>query len=228
MQKKNLYKVIIREGYMRRKTRTKVKKYLKIVGIIIGVILLIVGIFFAIKLSRRPEISYEDGIIGKNPFIEITIDLANKEVKRDNVDSSLRDEFNITEEQENLAYASVEEMQNLLSNSVFDISIDGQKFTIKNKYQTKKFIVEASEIKQKVEGEEITELSDSLYLLSFYSEKLTKAMYNYYQNQEYIKQIYNDEIFIDEPINDISQTVYGNSRSYLNWAFIGINANGVR
>ncbi len=213
---------------MRRKTRTKVKKYLKIVGIIIGVILLIVGIFFAIKLSRRPEISYEDGIIGKNPFIEITIDLANKEVKRDNVDSSLRDEFNITEEQENLAYASVEEMQNLLSNSVFDISIDGQKFTIKNKYQTKKFIVEASEIKQKVEGEEITELSDSLYLLSFYSEKLTKAMYNYYQNQEYIKQIYNDEIFIDEPINDISQTVYGNSRSYLNWAFIGINANGVR
>ena len=201
---------------MRRKTRTKVKKYLKIIGIIVGIILLIIGIIFAIKLSKRPEISYEDGLVGKNPFIEITIDLANKEVKRDNTETSLRDEFDITEEQENLAYTSVEEMQNLLSDSVFDISLDGQKFTIKNQYQTKKFIVEADEVKQKVEGEEITELSQGMYLLSFYSERLTKAMYNYYQNQEYIKQIYNDEIFIDEPINDISQTVYGDTRSYSN------------
>lgn len=201
---------------MRRKTRTKVKKYLKIIGIIVGIILLIIGIIFAIKLSRRPEISYEDGLVGKNPFIEITIDLANKEVKRDNTETSLRDEFDITEEQENLAYTSVEEMQNLLSDSVFDISLDGQKFTIKNQYQTKKFIVEANEVKHKVEGEEITELSQGMYLLSFYSERLTKAMYNYYQNQEYIKQIYNDEIFIDEPINDISQTVYGDTRSYSN------------
>ncbi len=213
---------------MRRKTRTKVKKYIKIIGIIVGVILLIVGIFFAIKLSRRPEISYEDGIIGKNPFIEITIDLANKEVKRDNVDSSLRDEFDITEEQENLAYTSVEEMQKLLSDSVFDISVDGQKFTIKNKYQTKKFIVEADEVKQTVEGEEITELSQGMYLLSFKTERLTKAMYSYYQNQEYIKQIYNDEIFIDEPINDISQTVYGDTRSYINKAFFRCNSNWVR
>ena len=201
---------------MRRKTRTKVKKYLKIIGIIVGIIVLIIGIIFAIKLSRRPEISYEDGLVGKNPFIEITIDLANKEVKRDNTETSLRDEFDITEEQENLAYTSVEEMQNLLSDSVFDISLDGQKFTIKNQYQTKKFIVEADEVKHKVEGEEITELSQGMYLLSFYSERLTKAMYNYYQNQEYIKQIYNDEIFIDEPINDISQTVYGDTRSYSN------------
>ncbi len=201
---------------MRRKTRTKVKKYLKIIGIIVGIILLVIGIIFAIKLSRRPEISYEDGLVGKNPFIEITIDLANKEVKRDNTETSLRDEFDITEEQENLAYTSVEEMQNLLSDSVFDISLDGQKFTIKNQYQTKKFIVEANEVKHKVEGEEITELSQGMYLLSFYSERLTKAMYNYYQNQEYIKQIYNDEIFIDEPINDISQTVYGDTRSYSN------------
>ena len=201
---------------MRRKTRTKVKKYLKIIGIIVGIIVLIIGIIFAIKLSRRPEISYEDGLVGKNPFIEITIDLANKEVKRDNTETSLREEFDITEDQENLAYTSVEEMQNLLSDSVFDISLDGQKFTIKNQYQTKKFIVEADEVKHKVEGEEITELSQGMYLLSFYSERLTKAMYNYYQNQEYIKQIYNDEIFIDEPINDISQTVYGDSRSYSN------------
>ena len=213
---------------MRRKTRTKVKKYLKIIGIIIGIILLIVGIFFAIKLSRRPEISYEDGIVGKNPFIEITIDLASKEVKRDNLESSLRDEFDITEEQENLAYTSVEEMQNLLSDSVFDISVDGQKFTIKNKYQTKKIIVEADEVKQTVDGEEITELSQGMYLLSFKTERLTKAMYSYYQSQEYIKQIYNDEIFIDEPINDISQTVYGDTRSYFDKAFFRCNSNWVR
>ena len=191
---------------MRRKTRTKVKKYLKIVGIIIGIILIILGIVFVIKLSQKPEISYDDGIVGKNYFTEITIDMSNKEVKRDNKETSLREEFDISEEQETIAFTSNEEMQNLFADSVFDISLDGTKFTIRNKFQTKKFIVEADNIKQTVEGEKIDEL------LTFYSEKLTKAMYNYYQEQNYIKAVYNDEVFIDEPINDISQTVYGESR----------------
>ena len=63
---------------MRRKTRTKVKRGLIIAGIVIGIILLIIGIILVIKLHKKPEISYDDGITGKNYFKEITIDISSK------------------------------------------------------------------------------------------------------------------------------------------------------
>ena len=197
----------LREVFMRRKTRTKVKKRLKILGIIVGIILIIIGIILLIKLNQKPEISYDDGLVCKNYFTEITIDLNTKEVKRDDIKSSLREEFDISEEQETISFTSEEEMRNLLSNTVFDISLDGKVFTIKNPFQTKNIIVKAKDIKEKVDGEEITKITDDLYILSFYSEKLTKAMYNYYKSQEYIEKIFYDDVFIDEPINDISQTM---------------------
>ena len=213
---------------MRRKTRTKVKKYLKIVGIIIGIILIIVGIIFAIKLSKRPQISYDDGLVCKNYFKEITIDLSNKEVKRDNKKSSLTEEFDITEEQASLGFTTKEEMLKLLSDSVFEISDEGQILKIKNPYQTKTLLVKAEDIKQTVEGTKITELSNNLYALNFYSEKLTKAMYNYYKEQNYIQKVYCDEIYIDKPINDISQTVYGESRSRISPSFTRSYYHGIR
>lgn len=201
---------------MRRKTRTKVKKGLIISGIIVGIILIIIGIILLIKLNQKPEISYDDVLVGKNYFKQITINLNNKEVKRDDIESSLKEEFDISEEQENLAFSSEEEMKNFLSNSVFDISIDKQIFTIKNPFQTKNIIVKADDIHEKVEGEEIVKVADKLYILSFYSEKLTKAMYNYYKDKNYIDKIFYDDVFIDEPINDISQTMYGETEVNLN------------
>lgn len=201
---------------MRRKTRTKVKKGLIISGIIVGIILIIIGIILLIKLNQKPDISYDDILVGKNYFKQITIDLNTKEVKRDNIETSLKEEFDISEEQENLAFSSEEEMKKFLSDSVFDVSTDKQIFTIKNPFQTKNIIVKAEEIHEKVEGEEIIKVADKLYILSFYSEKLTKAMYNYYKDKQYIEKIFYDDIFIDEPINDISQTMYGETEVNLN------------
>lgn len=201
---------------MRRKTRTKVKNGLIITGIIVGIILIIIGIILAVRLNRKPEISYDDSLVCRNYFTEITIDLNTKKVKRDDIDSSLKEEFDISEEQETLAFSSEEEMRNFLSDSVFEISADKQIFTIKNPFQTKNIIVVADEIKEKVDGEEIIEITDGLYILSFYSEKLTKAMYNYYKDQDYIKKIFYDDVFINEPINDISQTMYGEAQVNLN------------
>ena len=116
---------------MKRKTRTKVKKGLIIAGIVIG-IAIIIGIIIAIRLYEKKEISYDYGITSKNYFTQITIDLGEKEVKRDNIETTLKEEFNISDEQESLAFSSPEEMRKLLSNSVFDISEDGQIFTIKD------------------------------------------------------------------------------------------------
>lgn len=201
---------------MRRKTRTKVKKGLIIAGITIGVILLIIGIIIAIKLHQQPEISYDDGITCKNYFKQITINLSNKEVKRDNIETSLKKEFNLSDEEENLAFSSMDEMRKLLSNSVFDISENGQTFTIKNLYQTKSIIVKSKNIKETVDREEVTQISENLYVLSFYSEKLTKAMYNYYKDKDYIEKIYYDDVTINKQINDISQTMYGGTEVDLN------------
>ena len=196
---------------MRRKTRTKLQKGLIITGIIIGIMLLILGVFLLIQLSKRPEISYEDGIVCKNYFTEITIDLSSKKVKRDDIDTNLIDEFGITKEQEELGFTSEEEMKNLLSNSVFEITQEGQTLKIKNPYQTKCFMIKADEIVEKAEGEKVLELSENLYMVSFYSEKLTKAMYNYYNGKPYIEKIYLDEVYINNSTNDISQTVYGDT-----------------
>lgn len=201
---------------MRRKTRTKVKKGLIISGIIVGIILIIIGIILLIKLNQKPDISYDDILVGKNYFKQITIDLNTKEVKRDNIETSLKEEFDISEEQENLVFSSEEEMKKFLSDSVFDVSTDKQIFTIKNPFQTKNIIVKAEEIHEKVEGEEIIKVADKLYILNFYSEKLTKAMYNYYKDKQYIEKIFYDDVFIDEPINDISQTMYGETEVNLN------------
>lgn len=201
---------------MRRKTRTKVKKGLIIAGITIGVILLIIAIIIAIKLHQQPEISYDDGITCKNYFKQITINLSNKEVKRDNIETSLKEEFNLSDEEENLAFSSMDEMRKLLSNSVFDISENGQTFTIKNLYQTKSIIVKSKNVKETVDREEVTQISENLYVLSFYSEKLTKAMYNYYKDKDYIEKIYYDDVTINKQINDISQTMYGGTEVDLN------------
>lgn len=194
---------------MRRKTRTKIQKWVKISLIIVGIIILIIGIILLVKLNQAPKISYDDGIVGKNYFTEISVDLNKKKVKRDDIETTLAEEFGLTEEQENLFFSLEEERKNILSNSVFDTQLENNILKIKNNYQTKCFIVKANEIREKVEGQEIQKLADNLFLVSFYSEKLTKAMYNYYKNKPYIEEIYLDEIFINEPINDISQTMYG-------------------
>ncbi len=197
---------------MRRKTRTKVKKYLIITGSVIGIILLIIGVIFLVKLTKKPTISYRDGLVDKNYFCEITIDMNTKEVKRDNQNTTLSEEFGVTEEKENQLFASEEEMTNFLSDSVFDIKAENGIFTIKNPYQTKCIIVKAKEIKETTEGEEVTRLSDNLYLLSFFSEKMTKVMYDFYKEKPYIEKIFYDDVFIDNPLSDISQTMYGENQ----------------
>ena len=89
-------------------------------------------------------------------------------------------------------------------------------------------MVKSPEVVEKAEGEEIFKLTDNLYLLSFYSEKLTKAMYEYYQNKPYIEKVYLDEVLINEPINDISQTMYGENPTDLRgYHFLGTTRLGL-
>lgn len=201
---------------MRRKTRTKVKKYLKNAGIVVGIILIIALIIFIIKISQKPEISYDDKIVANTYFSEIKIDFNNKKVTKDGNKVSLSEVLNITKDQEEMVFTTEEELKKLLNDSAFDISTENQIYTIKNPYQTKCFFVNAESIKEKIQGEEIQEIAENFYLINCYSEKLTKAMYNYYKSKDYIKNIYLDEVYIDTPVSDISQTMYGETNVNLN------------
>ena len=71
----------------------------------------------------------------------------------------MKEEFNITEEMESILFSSEGEMQNFLANSVFEISYDNNIFKIQNPYQRKCIIVKADKIKDKVEGEDILDIS---------------------------------------------------------------------
>ena len=214
---------------MRRKTRAKVGKVLKIVGIILGIIALIMGIIIIIKINKTPSSSYDDILVGKNYFEQITINLNTNKIKRDGTTTTLVQEFGISKEEEDLALSSKEELNNLLSKSVFEVSSSEEGiYSLKNPFQTKKLIVQADNIEEVVKGEDIVELQNGLYILSFYSEKLTKAMYEYYQNKDYIKNIFYDEVFIDKPVGDESQTMYGGTDVELNgYHSLGVSVLGL-
>ena len=59
---------------MRRKTRQKINKAIIISGIVLLIIAVIVSIIIFMKLNKKEEISYEDIIVGKNFFEQITVD----------------------------------------------------------------------------------------------------------------------------------------------------------
>lgn len=213
---------------MRRKTRTKINKVLRIIGIILGILIIITSIIFLVKLNQKQAISYEDVLVGKNYFSKITINVDTKEVKRDNIKTTLMDEFGITKEKEEILFSQTEELNNFLKESSFNVSIDSPIYTITNHFQTKRIIVQAEKIMETVKGEKVKELQNGLFLLSFESEKLASAMYKYYEKQPYIKKVFYDEIFINNQINDESQTMYGNSEINLNkYHTLGVTSLGL-
>ena len=186
-----------------------------ILGIIVGILIIDLGIYYIKEKNKKEEISYEDGVVCKNFFKEIEIDISSKKVTRDGKETSMIEEFDVPQELENMLFSSGEEMKKYLSNSVFDITFDNNIFKIQNPYQRKCLLVKADNIKDKVENEKILEIYPHIYIINFDTEKLTKAMYNYYKDKPYIEKIYLDEVYLDEPINDISQTVYGDAESDL-------------
>ena len=215
---------------MRKFQRKKLKKILIISGIVILVIALIVGIIIYINSkNKEEEILYEDTITANHYFTQITIDFANKEVLRDDIETSLQEEFNISEEQENLMLNSQEELLNYFSNNVFDVNIKENIVYITNKYQTKKIIMETDTIRDDFEAENVTNLENGMYILEYDTQKRTKAAYEYFEQCSWLKKVENDEVLLPMTINDESQTVYGEEQSeeQSNYNTYGVQAMGL-
>ena len=77
--------------------RAKLNKVLIIIAIVLVVIsiVLIVSYSMIAKNRNKEKLNYDDSIIGKNYYVDITIDTESKEIKRDGKETTLNEEFDI-------------------------------------------------------------------------------------------------------------------------------------
>ena len=92
------------------------EKKINLILFIVLIILVAVTIVAIIIWQRtvqplKEEVSYDDKIICKNIFENISIDLDAKKVKRDGNDTTLKDEFGISEEEEENILSSKENLR---------------------------------------------------------------------------------------------------------------------
>lgn len=190
----------------------KINKILIITAsVLAGIALIVTIIFFIISKEKENEIVYTDKLTCNNYFSQITIDLTNKEVKRDSKETSLKDEFGITEEQEKFVLSSRDELRNLFNGSNFDFNIEDDIAYIKNIYQTKRLLVKSDKnIKKDFDAEGKEQIQDELYLFTYDTYARTKAAYEYFSLDDEVETEI-DEVYYIENINDVSQTMYGNA-----------------
>lgn len=193
---------------MQQNKRTKLNKILIIIIIILVILAIIFGIIYVL-LKNKEEVSYEDKVIFNSYFEEITIDIHKKEAKKDGSQISLKDEFGITEQQENLILGSETEIINFFYDSTFEVNIKDGIAYITNKYQTKKLLVEISDnITPNFHAQDIDEVQQGIYILTYDTQKKAKAAYEYLSTLNGIKNIDIDTVTKVDNGNDISQTVY--------------------
>lgn len=215
---------------MRKYQRKKLNKILLISAIVLVILSIIIGIILYLNAKNKKEQElYEDTVVCNNYFTQITVDFTKKEVKRDNIHTTMQKEFNVTEEQENVILSSQEELQNFLLGTVFEIQIKEDIAYITNKYQTKKIIIEAENINGEFKEATVSNLQDNVYLLEYDTQKRTKAAFEYLKSVEWIKKVEIDEVLYIETINDESQTVYGehNEEEKIKYKTYGIEAMGL-
>lgn len=193
---------------MQQNKRAKLNKILIIIIIILVILAIIFGIIYVL-LKNKEEVSYEDKVIFNSYFEEITIDIHKKEAKKDGSQISLKDEFGITEQQENLILGSETEIINFFYDSTFEVNIKDGIAYITNKYQTKKLLIEISDnITPNFHAQDIDEVQQGIYILTYDTQKKAKAAYEYLSTLNGIKNIDIDTVTKVDNGNDISQTVY--------------------
>ena len=210
--------------------RAKLNKILIIITIILVVITIICAISYIIIKNKKTEESYEDRVIAKNYFMEMTIDLHKKEAKRDGNQINLKDEFDITEEQQNLILSSETELLNFFADSTFEVNIREGVAYIPNKYQTKKLLVEVSEESTpNFRAENVDEVQKGIYILSYDTQKKARAAYENLSTSNNIKNIDIDTVSKITSVNDVSQTVYGSNESNENnqYKSLGVTKMGL-
>ena len=194
--------------------RAKLNKILIIVASVLVVIAIIVVFLYGMirGKNKKKDLGYADTIINKNYYVDITIDTETKNIKRDNIETTLQKEFEISDEQAEVLLNSTGDLINYFENSTIEVEMQNKIIHLKNPYQTKTLLVEADEIEDNFDAKKETEIQKGLYILEYDSQRRTKEAYQYLKDMSWIKKVEVDEVSIISTINDESQTVYGETK----------------
>ena len=211
--------------------RAKLNKVLIIIAIVLVVIsiVLIVSYSMIAKNRNKEKLNYDDSIIGKNYYVDITINTESKEIKRDGKETTLNEEFDIGELKEEELLNSTGDLINFFEDSTIEVEMQNSIIHLKNQYQTKTLLVEAEEIEDDFNAIDNQEVQEGLFVLKYDTEKRTRAAYQYLQTQPGINKVVIDEVMQIETINDESQTVYGEIKTNEKNSAktFGVNAMGI-
>ena len=190
--------------------RAKLNKILIIIAATLVVIAIAVVVTYGVISSKKNQsLDYTDTIISKNYYVEITIDTESKKVKRDQTETTLQEEFGISDSQAETLLNSTGDLINYFENSTIEVEMQNRIIHLKNPYQTKTLLVEADSIKDNFDAIEETQVQEGIYILKYDSQKRTRAAYDYLSQSQGIKKVEIDEVSIISTINDESQTMYG-------------------
>ena len=191
--------------------RAKFNKILIIVAIVLVVIAVVVVVSYAVISNKQKsqKIDFTDTVIGKNYYVEITVDTENKKVKRDKIDTTLQEEFGISDSQAEVLLNSTGELIKYFENSTIEVEMQNKIIHLKNPYQTKTILVEANEIEDNYDAIDEIQVQEGMYILKYDSQKRTRAAYDYLKQSEGITKVELDEVYNINTINDESQTMYG-------------------
>ena len=195
--------------------RAKLNKILIIMAIVLVVVAIVIVVTYGVisSNSKNKKIDLTDTVVGKNYYKEITIDTENKKVKRDQIDTTLQEEFGISDDQAEIMMNSTGELINYFENSTIEIEMQNRIIHLTNPYQTKTLLVEADEITDNYNALEEIQVQEGLYILKYDSQKKTRAAYEYLGQLDEIKKVEIDEVMNINTINDESQTMYGDKSS---------------
>ena len=209
--------------------KEKLNKILLIVAIVLVIIALIVTILYIVaKNNEDTGVDYSDTIVGKNHFSSIYIDIATKSVKRDNIDTTLQQEFGIDDNEANLLLSSTEELHNFFANSTIEVNVSSGDIQLQDKYQTKTIFIEADDVQDDFGALSSDKLIDGIFILKYDTEKRTRAAYEFFQTETWVKNAVLDQVSVIDTINDESQTIYGEQdNSNNNENSYGVSAMGL-
>ena len=209
--------------------KEKLNKILLIVAIVLVIIALIVTILYIVaKNNEDTGVDYSDTIVGKNYFSSIYIDIATKSVKRDNIDTTLQQEFGIDDNEANLLLSSTEELHNFFANSTIEVNVSSGDIQLQDKYQTKTIFIEADDVQDDFGALSSDKLIDGIFILKYDTEKRTRAAYEFFQTETWVKNAVLDQVSVIDTINDESQTIYGEQdNSNNNENSYGVSAMGL-
>lgn len=220
----------IKEEIRKIKENMNLNKILILVAIILVIACIIAISVYLGTRAKENQLEYEDKITAHNKFEVITVNFETRQVKRDSQTTTLRSEFGVEEEQENIMLESIENLKNFFENTTFEIDEEGNEAIIRNEYQTKRIILKVKELQGTFnEIEEMEELGNGIYILSYGTEKRTKEAYEYMQNIDWIEAVELDEVLKIETISDESQTVYEDKKNneQEEYKSYGVKAMGV-